>query len=188
MCGRYFIDPDDIELEELLSLTEKLLADASGLPPLKGGEIFPGATVPVITADKTQLMIWGYPGFAAKRPLINARSETAAVKKTFSAAMAARRCLIPASGYYEWKTLGNKRKEKYAFRLSDRTIMLMAGIYAPGGRFAILTREAAPAISEIHNRMPVIIPRNLSAAWLSVTPEALREAADDVFFTLAPSS
>ena len=186
MCGRYFIDPDDIKLEDILSETGRGLENASELPPLKGGEIFPGVAVPVITAAKTLLMTWGYPGFAGKRPFINARSETAAVKKTFSADMASRRCLVPASGYYEWKTLENKRKEKYAFRLSAGTMMLMAGIYDPGGRFAILTREASPAIMEIHNRMPVIIPFNLSEAWLSITSEVLREAATDVFFSALP--
>ena len=186
MCGRYFIDIDDLDLEELLATLSLESEAPPERAPFKGGEIFPSATVPVITGAKTQLMTWGYPAFAGKRPLINARSETAAVKKTFSGALAARRCLVPASGYYEWKTLGDKRKEKYAFRLKTRAAMLMAGIYTPGGEFAILTREAAPALREIHPRMPALIPENLAQTWLTVNPAVLQAAVTDLVFTAVP--
>jgi putative SOS response-associated peptidase YedK len=130
---------------------------------------------------EARFMLRGFPCIiSGKRPHINARSETAATSKTFSAAMASRRCLVPASGYFEWKTLGKNRKEKYGFRLPGMSPMYMAGIYSGDGRFAILTRDAAPGILEIHNRMPVILPKTLKGAWFGGSPGVLSEALTDL--------
>ena len=173
MCGRYLYNIDEQDLKNILESIERNNSGQSISVSLTdsftGGEIFPGNSVPVITAHETRFMIWGYPSLLDdRRPHINARSETAATKRTFSAAMTARRCLIPASSYYEWKALsGKKKKEKYEFKLPDSEIMYMAGIYSLDDRFAILTREAMLPISEIHNRMPVVIPESHMEMWLS---------------------
>jgi putative SOS response-associated peptidase YedK len=87
--------------------------------------------------------------------------------------------------YFEWKNTGDKRKEKYAFALPERGVMYLAGIYSKGGEFAILTREAAPELAEIHGRMPVIIPKELAPVWLRDTPEVAAEAVTDVVFERA---
>lgn len=168
MCGRYFIEENEPVIARIVAEAEKsaLLGAHKFNAPFIGGEIFPGNTVPVLAGNSATFMIWGFPSLFGKQPHINARSETAASARTFAEAMAERRCLVPASGYYEWQKTGPKRKEKYEFGLSERAPFYMAGIFSSDGRFAILTREAVPALAEIHDRMPVIIPHRLKRAWL----------------------
>ena len=181
MCGRYLIEGDDRDMHEIIALAEKGIRD--GPAAFKGGEISPSDTAPVIAGHGACFMVWGYPALhAGSKPHINARSETAAALKTFGEAVETRRCIVPASGYYEWKTAGKKRKEKYVFTLPDRMPLYMAGIHSGDGQYAILTREAAPAINDIHGRMPAIIPQALIAVWLSGTPDVLEEALTDLCF------
>ena len=100
MCGRYFIDVDDMEIQEILAA---LGHDAR----IKTGEIFPSNVVPVLTVErKPQLMQWGYTRFDGKGKVINARSETVTEKPMFQKSMREKRCLIPASHYFEWKDTG----------------------------------------------------------------------------------
>jgi putative SOS response-associated peptidase YedK len=73
--------------------------------------------------------------------------------------------LVPATGYYEWKTLANKRKEKYEFTLPGRRLLFMAGVYSESGEFAILTRDAAAEFAGVHERMPVIVARGAVGDW-----------------------
>ena len=108
--------------------------------------------------------------------------------KTFGEAMADRRCVVPASAYFEWKQTGKKRKEKYEFTLPRRAPLYMAGIYSTDGRFAILTRDAAPAMTEIHDRMPVIFPKSLIDVWLRQSPEVVDQALTDLQFSPVPAS
>ncbi|MDR1065336.1 MAG: SOS response-associated peptidase [Oscillospiraceae bacterium] len=178
MCGRYFIEADDFELCAMLAEAEQNRYERQSL--FTSGEIFPTDVAPVRTAAGARYMTWGFPSLYGKQPHINARSETAATAPTFREATAARRCIVPASGYFEWKKLDGKRKEKYAFTLPGHAVMYMAGIYSEDGRFAILTRDAPPEISEIHDRMPVIIPRELADDWLSGGIEILSEAVTDL--------
>jgi len=119
MCGRYFIEISEKELQDIAREIEK---KTKGVPEqitlcLKAsGDIFPTDIVPVQTGvDQYQPMKWGFVGFDGK-PMINARSETALEKPMFQKAMLERRCLIPASGYYEWQKSGAK-KVKHIFRL-----------------------------------------------------------------------
>jgi len=204
MCGRYLIDDEAFDLREIIAAAERnahvfgagvgnaagnTAANATGYgledpvwPTFRSGEIFPGNIAPVLAAEhEARFMLWGFPNLiAGKRPLINARSETAAVKRTFSDAMASRRCLVPASGYYEWKTIGKKHKEKYEFTLSDRETMYMAGIYSPENQFAILTRAASPSTGDIHDRMPVILPKTLGDVWLNESPDVILDALTEL--------
>jgi putative SOS response-associated peptidase YedK len=187
LCGRYFIESNDNELTEIIAAAERSAAGYSAPVPFNSGEIFPGAAAPVITAEReVKFMTWGFPDWTGKRPHINARSETAAAARTFREAMAVRRCIIPASSYYEWKSIDKKQKEKYEFRLPDRSPLYMAGIYSPDGRFAVLTREAAPELSEIHDRMPVILLKERTTAWLIESPEVMLAAVTEMDFAPVP--
>lgn len=88
--------------------------------------------------------------------------------------MLQRRCLIPASNYFEWEKRG-RDKIKYAIRPAGSTIFYMAGIYRiEGGKpaFTILTREPAESIAFIHNRMPVILPTCAQNQWLNLRNDA----------------
>lgn len=166
MCGRYYIaqDDPDQELQAILAGLEK-----RGGEPVRLGEIFPSQLAPVIAANRGGrpapfAMRWGFAWNGAL--LINARSETAASKPVFRESMERRRCLIPATRYFEWAKAGTERA-RYAF--STGALFYMAGVYRmeeTGPAFAILTREAAPALAAIHSRMPVLLPPPAREVWL----------------------
>ena len=187
MCGRYYVEAKDTG-EELLAMLQTL--NRRGLA-CKTGEIFPTDTVAVIANSRALqpmpfAMTWGYTLPGGKR-LINARSESAADKPLFREGMLKRRCLIPASHYFEWSHDARARM-KYAIRPEGTVMMYIAGLYRlEEGRpvFTILTREPAPQIAFIHNRMPVILSRDAAGAWLRLqTPaaEVLARAEQDVVY------
>jgi putative SOS response-associated peptidase YedK len=109
---------------------------------------------------------------------INARAETVADKPTFRAAFKARRCLIPASGYYEWKAGPGKPKQPFFIHPRDGGLFAFAGLWdvwkkgaEPVESCAILTTTASKATRHLHERMPVILDRAHFAAWLDpLTP------------------
>ena len=188
MCGRYFVDEED-QPEELYLLMAEL--QRRGGNTMKRGEIFPSETAPVIASNRAGrptpfTMRWGFA--CGGGLIINARSETAAAKPLFRDGMARRRCLIPASYYFEWE---KREKEKVRYAIGAGRMIYMAGLYRlaeSGPEFTILTREPAPGIAFIHNRMPVILPPETHAAWLCPEQgpgEALRAAVLDVRFKIA---
>lgn len=187
MCGRYFIAPEEEgeDWEEIMAILQRR-GEA-----VKTGEIFPADTVPVIANSRSMrptpfAMRWGYLLPNGKR-VINARSETAADRALFRDGMRQRRCLIPASNYFEWERKATG-KVKYAIRPRQRGLMYMAGIYriaAGQGEFSILTRAPAEAIRFIHDRMPVIFSKEKAGAWLDLRTPAeslLPEAVQEVVF------
>lgn len=194
MCGRYYIAEDD-QAEELRQIIDSINRKYNGDGAVKtSGEIFPSETVPVIATSKAQkimpfAMEWGYSTADGNR-LINARSETAAQKPTFMDGMLHRRCIIPASWYFEWNR-SEKGKPKYAIGIDQKNVIYMAGIYRfehDRPVFSILTREPAESIRFIHNRMPVILPREAVRDWLNTSykaDEILRSAALNVSHRLA---
>jgi putative SOS response-associated peptidase YedK len=177
------VEIDEKDFDEIIAEAEKNAAKHSA-QLFTGGEIFPGAVAPVITAGNgAQFMTWGFPNLTNGRPHINARIETAATARTFRESMAVRRCIVPASSYFEWKPLVSRKKKKYKFSLLNRSLLLMAGIYSADGCFAILTRGAAPQLTGIHDRMPVILPEKTSAIWLTQAlnmPDILYETITDL--------
>ena len=177
MCGRYWIEPDDTseQLKEIIDTINRRQAESETPKSIKTGEVFPTDIVPIVANSRSLkktpfLMQWGFSGFGRdKRPIINARSETAMERPMFREPLLERRCLIPASHYFEWKTQG-RTKIKHAIRTIEPMIF-MAGIYRfekdkPLPVFSILTRSAAPEIEHIHDRMPVILPSSLCDEWL----------------------
>lgn len=137
-------------------------------------DISPGMTVPVIAGnEELRQMQWGFRRNDGKL-LINMRSETAEV--LFKKPMQQGRCLIPASGYYEWQTAGTQ-KTKFRFFL-PKGILYLAGCWqveenSETARFVILTRAATEAFNEIHHRMPVVIPESKIHRWLQESPNAM---------------
>ena len=187
MCGRYYVEIDNDELQEIFkevqrntSGTEQLSFNMSAI------EIFPTNIVPIRISGKEYCqMQWGFSGYDGK-PIINARSETADIKPTFRDPIQTRRCLIPASGYYEWQKAG-KTKQKYAFTLPDKKVMYMAGCYRVEESrqlpcFVILTQPASEKLECIHPRMPVIIPQYRIGEWFDDGLEAMRYAVDELEF------
>jgi len=175
MCGRF-----------TLHLPVELLAEMFGLPELPGlvprYNIAPTQAVAVVRSSGTfrslDLLRWGLvPSWAkdisAGSRMINARSENLPDKPAFRNAVRFRRCIVPASGFYEWKPEGS-RKIPYYIRLSDGAPMGFAAIWeawkTPEGSsletFAILTTSANPLIAPIHDRMPVILHPDTYGLWL----------------------
>lgn len=132
----------------------------------------PGAESPIIIKDKIGLAKWGLQPAWAKADRAgphNARIETAAEKPYFKTAWAKRHCLVPATGFYEWQTTPAGKQPHY-FNFSEQ-MFAFAGLWEKTNvskvTFTILTQEAAGPVSEIHHRMPVIIPPALYQDWLT---------------------
>ncbi|HOT30120.1 MAG TPA: SOS response-associated peptidase [Candidatus Ozemobacteraceae bacterium] len=126
--------------------------------------------------------LWGFlPSWAGEKPvkpLINARSETAATKPAFRTAFRRRRCLVPATGFYEWKAEAGKRNPWY-FRMRDGGLFAFAGLWETsvspdGGEFdtcTILTTSPNELVAAVHDRMPCILPPESWPAWLGTGEE-----------------
>jgi putative SOS response-associated peptidase YedK len=170
MCGRYYI-PDEngfADIGEMMRQLKIFYKDSPLLSQMKQGEIFPTDIVPAITNTAPQLMKWGFEGFGGKGLIINARAETVSEKPMFRKQFAAQRCLLPAANYFEWKKDGTK-KQKYSIRQKEP--IYMAGLYqldeiSQLPLFVILTRAASTELSFLHDRMPVILPRDMREKWL----------------------
>lgn len=144
--------------------------------------IAPTQLLPVITSDSPKgfsFFYWGItPDFGQNKPvsqkLINAKAETVNEKISFKGSFQKRRCLIPADGFYEWKKLGKKTKIPYRFTLRDEDMFAFAGIWEEyetvSGEsqhtFLILTTTPNEVVSEVHDRMPVILNRSQEKKWL----------------------
>lgn len=174
MCGRYYIASDDAD-EQIRALIAEINRREAQKPDgktVKTGEIFPSDDALVVANSragnpKPFLMRWGFET-GGKGLLINARSETAAVKPMFAPLARERRLVAPATGYFEWEKRGSARVK---YRLSlHQSAAYMAGLYRltdKGGEFVILTRDADPKIQFIHERMPVLFDWDAALKWLS---------------------
>jgi putative SOS response-associated peptidase YedK len=108
-----------------------------------------------------------------ERGLINARAETAWEKPSFREAFARRRCLVPATGFYEWQKLDAKRRQPWLIRLASGRLFAFAGLWEPPTAepgavptCTILTTEPNDVARPIHDRMPVILDPGDYARWL----------------------
>lgn len=193
MCGRYYIDAEDLseQLRDIIRQVHERVQDTQEHAQMKLGEIYPTNLAPVIRGEAREavLMRWGYAGFKSR--VINARSETALEKPMFRPSMMERRCLIPASGYYEWRRInGRKGADKYALTRPGGTLF-MAGLWREergSGQpvFVILTRQAAPGVAFLHERMPVLLEGAGAGLWLSRAGrfvEALEQAVPPLLYT-----
>ncbi len=168
MCGRYQFSEE--QNEELRSIIEEVNQKYYGAG-VKTGEIYPTNTVPVLIPNKHQLepapLIWGFPHFKGSGVIINARSETAEEKKMFRLSLMEQRCIIPSSGFFEWAHDGSK--QKYRFNLSNSDTLYMAGFYNNFNgerRYIILTTKANPSIADVHDRMPIVLPKDMLYDWV----------------------
>jgi len=176
MCGRFAqIDSED----KVMSAFDILQSEITLEPRYN---ICPSQRIPVIIQQDglrtLEMLEWGLIPFWAKEPnpMINARAETAAEKPSFRHAFRKRRCLIPASGFYEWaKEEG--QKQPYFIRLKNENTMAFAGLWeewtSPEGETrrtcAILTIVANSLMQKIHHRMPVILTPSSGAMWLDLS-------------------
>jgi len=183
MCGRYSLDDVD-QFAERFAIADLDVAD---LKPRYN--IAPSQTLPVIVNDGKHTvtpMRWGLiPSWAKDASIgykmINARAESVAEKPSFKTLLQLQRCLIPASGFYEWKRVGTE-KQPYYFHLRQERLFAFAGLYSlwhdREGKavksYTILTTTPNRLVARVHDRMPVILNKEAEAAWLNpdtVEPE-----------------
>lgn len=196
MCGRFSLTatPEDIEalfgLEGIeafpprynIAPTQPILMIVSAGRPEKGSNR---------PDRKAMLVRWGLIPSWAKDPkelplLINARSETAAEKASFRAAMKRRRTLVPASGFYEWHRAGQKKSQPFWVPPAAGGVVafgaLMETWHSPDGSEidtgAILTTAANAELAPIHDRMPLVIQPGDWTRWLDPAVDDARDVAD----------
>ncbi|WP_166238075.1 SOS response-associated peptidase [Paenibacillus turpanensis] len=177
MCGRYTIT---VTMEELML---RFLIEGPQL--LFHGpkyNVAPGQMVLAVIHDGERNRIgelkWGLvPEWAKEEKIgakmLNARAETITEKPAFRTLLTRKRCLIPADGFYEWKKDGGS-KQPLRITLKSREVFAMAGLYdtwmSPDGRrvstCAVITTAPNELVANIHDRMPVILPREAEARWL----------------------
>ena len=151
-------------------------ADIMNVPIVTSGEVRP-TNITAVIAPKLRdrrpsafPMKWGFIHPHRGMLVFNTRSETAAEKPLFVTSIDDRRCLIPASCFYEWQK-ADGRKIKYAIKPKEEPLYL-AGLYILSSKerlpsFSILTMDAADVIKDIHARIPVMIPQSRIYEWLS---------------------
>lgn len=184
MCGRYTLTATEAEVMAEFDLVEP--------PTLRPRyNIAPTQEVPVIRQLSTEeprgchSLRWGLIPHWAKdatigNRMINARSETVEAKPAFRSAFRRQRCLVPASGFFEWQKLGPRKQPHYIHRRDGR-VLALAGLWdqwqSPEGdpvlSFTILTTEPNDVLRPLHDRMPVIMAPADYGAWLD---PACREA------------
>ena len=179
MCGRYASSRDARDLVDAFEVEEP---PEQVLPP--SWNVAPTDPVYAVVErhDRRQLRVfrwglvpsWSKDAKGAAR-MINARRETVSSKPAFRAAYERRRCLVPADGYYEWQREGT-RKQPWFLASRDGGPLAMAGLYevwTPPGEGAerlwtctVITTEAADELGHIHDRTPLLVPREAWDRWL----------------------
>ena len=176
MCGRYSLKADIAQL----AMRFEFAADEAIHEPAYN--IAPTQQVLTVTNDgerRASYMRWGLIPFWAKDAkigyrMINARGETVAEKPSFRTALRKRRCLILADGFYEWQKLGGKQKRPMRIVLKSGEPFAFAGLWEtwkdPEGEMVksctIITTAANDFLRPIHDRMPVILPRESESFWM----------------------
>ena len=177
MCGRYSLaSPDPARLRERFAIGDDV-------PVRARYNVAPGDDVLTVTTDREgaprgELLRWGLVPYWAKDPkrlglkLINARSETMLTNGAFRDA---RRCLVIADGFYEWEKRPGEPKQPWWVTRPDGEPFAFAGLWSswrPGDGIeplrtvAIVTTEASEQLAHVHDRMPVMLPRDAEDTWL----------------------
>ena len=182
MCSRYFLDADG-----------NIIAYTFRVPPndkvKKRFNIAPTQEAPVVRVGREggreiAMLRWGLVPYWAKdlkvgTRMINARSEGVAEKPAFRAAVQKRRCIVPATGFFEWQGEAGT-KQPFAITLPHEKLFAFAGLWErwkpaegePVETFTIVTTDANTRVAQIHDRMPVILPMDAVETWLAGPPDA----------------
>ncbi len=173
MCGRFTITLT-------IGFAERFSVINGVFPDHPRYNIAPGQPVPVIVGTRegnaSVAMTWGLvPAWAKEgpvaRPLINARAESLLSRPAFRGPVRHQRCLVPATGFYEW-TRDGKTRTPFYFKRKDGDLFAFAGLFdrwspgGPGGGFAIVTTSPNGLVAPVHDRMPAILAREDEKVWL----------------------
>jgi putative SOS response-associated peptidase YedK len=188
MCGRYTVTRQEGLIEDLEAVLDSAVPDNEWWKPRFN--VAPTQPAPVVTFDPTsgndqrvmQMMRWGLIPFWGTKPgtrpplMINARVESLDAKQVFRDALARKRCLVPADGFFEWKRRGGKDATPTPMWIhpEPHRFIAFAGLWArakaDSGRevlsFTIITGPPNELVKPIHDRMPLVLDRSAWAAWL----------------------
>jgi putative SOS response-associated peptidase YedK len=208
MCGRFVLDRKVAELVSLFEVdiigdhlpepswniapTSTISVVIDSMPRATAPDDFP-EPVRRIEAARWGLVPAGSGGPASGPPLFNARSEDVATKPSFAAAVAKRRAVVPASGYYEWREIEGTKRPFYVSLPGDE-LMLFAGLYewwrtanpksAEDAKWllsaTILTRSSTGPLTELHDRAPVLLDADLVEEWLDPAEDGSQDLVDYV--------
>jgi putative SOS response-associated peptidase YedK len=174
MCGRYATTRSDADLSLLFDAVNV----TEGLEP--SWNVAPTDPVPLVRISQRQggrvldVAKWGLvppwsPDLRSGARMINARAETVATSPAFAPSFAKRRCLIPADGWYEWVRTG-KSKQAYYMTPQGGSPLAFAGIWTMWKdtlTCSVITTAALGGLAEVHDRMPLILPRGRWPEWLA---------------------
>ena len=172
MCGRFYLDADTEFLLNYyhMKYEPKVITDKQIFYPSQEAPVI----IEVANERRIGLMKWG---FGSQKPIFNSRAETIHSKVTFKEAYEKRRCIIPATGFYEWSE--HEKKDRYKVEVPDQPLLHMAGIYTKVLRedgqvvwqFTVVTKEANADMRLIHHRMPLMLDASHLSTWMnSKTP------------------
>ena len=166
-------------------LLQKLERDKTPYLDVPRYNVSPASKAPIVVSRKDGLQVleatwWLIPHWSKtgkpemKFPAFNARSESIDTSKLFAPCFKAHRCLVPADGFYEWKKISAKEKHPMCIRMKDEHPMFFGGVYSiwrdaeekENPSFSIITTTPNKLMSEIHTRMPVIMPEKHFEQWL----------------------
>jgi putative SOS response-associated peptidase YedK len=182
MCGRYFQYRSPAAVARAFEAINPLpnTAPSFNRAPTQDGLVL--RRHPETGARHLDALRWGLVPHWAKDPsvgsrMINARSEGLTERPAFREAFRKRRCIVTADGFYEWQVSG-KAKQPFAIAMADGAPMPLAGLWegwrGPDGSvlrsFTIVTTAANPRLAAMHERMPVILPREAWSLWLGEEP------------------
>ena len=166
MCGRYYLDFDILESENF-DLKNSIIYETNF-------NITPQTKVPIFIENELTMATWGFfPDWIKNqknsKPLFNTRWETVQEKRTFKAAFKKHRCLVPISGWYEWKNVNDEKQPYFFYKQNE--LLKAAGLYwlrSSGDiEFSIITKEAEDNLLTIHNRTPLILNNDSQKLWTS---------------------
>ena len=168
MCGRFTLDTSKISLKDF-GVTRTRYT-----PPARFN-IAPTTGIAVVRQEDERELVemrwgllpsWAKPDLKLPR-MINARAETVATKPAFRSAFKSRRCIVPATGYFEWKKLPDGTKQP--FYCTRKDALAFAAIWE-GETVATITTEPNKEAAQVHNRMPVILEKDQYDRWMEPTP------------------
>jgi len=170
MCGRYQFSADEYKEIRQIVRDAQRRSEGNELNFPMAGDICPSQVAPVLVSRGEKIVgefqQWGLPGFRGRQQIINARAETVTEKPMFRRSIAFQRCVIPATGFYEW----DAAKHKYFFQMPGQPLYL-AGIYdniSGVNCFIILTTEPNDSVAPIHDRMPLLLSHEQVRWWTPV--------------------
>ncbi|MFC7341066.1 SOS response-associated peptidase [Saccharopolyspora griseoalba] len=191
MCGRYAVRRDPAALAEEFAAT-----DRTGGAVGADFNVTPTKNVPIVVERGGERSVrpvrWGLIPTWAKEatggpPMINARAESITTKPAYAESARRRRCLMPATGWYEWQP-GDKRRQPYVCRRSDGRSLAMAAVFSawwapnstdrPLVTCAVVTTEARGELADVHHRMPLVLPEDRWDDWLDPARTEIDELLD----------